>query len=602
MVASQQQKKTCLAGANLAPEEKILITCADLSITNIIYDLLKEENYPALIAESVDCMNGIIKNNRIALVILDILLPDGNGVDIIPEFKKHEQDMAVVILTGTADHKTGLSCICQGADEYLNRPVQNCELMNTIRRVLEKRRLSISNQLYQKQIEQASFQIQLIHELTMKMNNAYLDMTELDEILQTILVGITAGEGLRFNRAFLAMFDDRQHILSGRLAIGPDRKEEGDRIWRDIRNGDLDFHNLLDNIKKHSFAKDIEVNRIVQAFSISAKESDHILIRAAREKKSINVVKGISEWPVPPELIGLLEEESFVIVPLYSPRRSLGVIIADHFVTNEEITPIQIRSLENFASQASLAIEHYHLHISMEEKIRELEKQQDMLVEAEKYSAVGQMAAQLAHSIRNPITSIGGTARLLAKKTDDPEQLKFFRMMIRESEKIEDTLEDIFNFVSTIQLQKKETLISSLLEKSLMLFYPAMHQQAIKHELQLPGTEIPINIDPDLIQQALVHLIRNAIEAMPDGGRLSIRIGQDVNADDKTIEIIIQDTGQGIKDSTLLFATDPFVTTKTAGTGMGLTMVKRIIKDHGGTLQIQQRISGGTRVIVGLSG
>ncbi len=584
----------------LAPDEKILIVDDDPVITNIIYNLLKEKNYTVLTADSVSNLNRIIKNNRIALVILDILLSDGSGMDILPELKQYDQDMAVVMLTAINDLQTGLTCIRHGADDYLTKPIQPDEFINIIRRVLDKRRLIISNHNYQQQIEQSTFQIQLIHELTMKMNNAYLDMTELDEILQTILVGITAKEGLQFNRAFLAMFDDRQ-CLSGRLAIGPDRKEEGNRIWSDIRNKKLDFNNLLDNIKTHSFAKDIEVNRIVRALSVSAEESDHILIRAAKERKSVNVVQGKSEWPVPPELIGLLQEESFVIVPLYSPRRSLGVIIADHFITNKEITPRQICSLENFASQASLAIEHYHLHTAMEDKIMELEKQQNMLIESERYSAVGQMAAQLAHSIRNPITAIGGAARLLAKKTDNREQLKFLRMMVREAEKIENTLEDIFNFISTSQPEKKETLLSSLLEKTLVLFYPAMQQQIIKYELKVPATESQVLIDPDLIQQALVHLIRNGIEAMPDGGRLSIRIEQDKNKNDKKTEIIIQDTGMGIKDNTLLFATDPFVTTKISGTGMGLAMVKRIIRNHGGDLQIQQRISGGTRIIVALA-
>ncbi len=599
MAASRQYYPPCPIESPLAPEEKILIVDDDSDITRILKHFLKEQNYPTITADSAAKLKEVIKNNNIALIILDILLPDGNGLDLLPELKQHDQNMAVIMLTGITDLQTGLACIRQGADDYLTKPVQPNDFTNNIKRVLDKRRLTINNHLYQQQIEQTTFQIQLIHELTMKMNNAYLDMTELDEILQTILVGITAEEGLRFNRAFLAMFDNRQQVLAGRLAIGPDRKEEGNRIWRDIKNRDLDFHNLLDNIKKHSFAKDIEVNRIVQALSINARESDHILIRAAKERRSVNVVQGKSEWPVPPELIGLLQEESFAIVPLYSPRRSLGVIIADHFVTNEEITPLQIHSLENFASQASLAIEHYHLHTSMEDKINELEKQQDMLIEAERYSAVGHMAAQLAHNIRNPITSIGGTARLLAKKTDDPKQLKFLRMMVREAEKIEDTLEDIFNFISTIELEKKEVFLSSLLEKSLMLFYTAMQHQTIKYELILPENETPLLLDPDLIQQGLVHLMRNGVEAMPDGGRLSIRVEQDEN--NKTTEIIIQDTGRGIKDSTLFFATDPFVTTKISGTGMGLTMVKRIIKDHGGTLQIQQRISGGTRIIVGLT-
>ncbi|HHB77112.1 MAG TPA: GAF domain-containing sensor histidine kinase, partial [Desulfobulbus sp.] len=320
----------------------------------------------------------------------------------------------------------------------------------------------------------------------------------------------------------------------------------------------------------------------------------------------IQVINGKSAWPVPPELLGLLQEESFVVVPLYSPGRSLGVIIADHFVTGEPITETLVRDLESFASQASLAIEHCRLYMAMEDQIRELkavtrelEQNKDLLVEAERYSAVGHMAAQLAHKIRNPITSIGGTARLLARKTNDQEWLKFLNMMTAEVIKIETTLEDLFNFVETVQPEKEPVALRELLTRSLMLYYSSMKKQNISHRLITPEPGPVLRLDRKLMHQAFVHLIRNSIEAMPEGGSLKITV---TPSDEKAIRILFEDTGPGIADANIALATDPFFTTKTFGTGMGLTLVKRIIKDHQGSLVIERRKSGGTRCILQLPG
>lgn len=589
--------------ALLEPGEQILIVDDYPDIVLLLQEFLREQGFPTLVASSAAELRQVVREHNIALFLLDIGLPDADGKELLPELKENSRDAAVIMLTAVTDLQTALDCIRQGADDYLTKPVRFNEFLNTIHKVLERRRLSINNRRYQKEIEQARFRIQLLHELTIKMNSAYLSLTELDEILQAILVGITAEEGLQFNRAFLALFDEQKQALIGRLAIGPGRREDGGRIWHDIQARNLQFHDIIANIKEHLFNDDSEVNRIVQALYVNASDTEHILIRAARERKSVNVVNGKSPWPVPPELLGLLQEESFVIVPLYSPSRSLGVILADHFVTETPIPESRIHDLESFASQASLAIEHSRLYMAMENKIRELEtvtheleQNRDLLVEAERYSAVGHMAAQLAHKIRNPITSIGGTARLLAKKTSNPDWVKFLNMMTNEAAKVETTLEDLFNFVETIQPQKEPVALFELLNRSLMLFYPSMQKQNIEYEILKSSPEPVLNLDRKLLNQAFVHLIRNSIEAMPDGGKITISIEQT----DDFVHIILDDTGTGIADANLNLATDPFFTTKTFGTGIGLALVKRTIKDHAGSLEIQRRATGGTRVIIRL--
>jgi signal transduction histidine kinase/DNA-binding response OmpR family regulator len=602
--ANHHPTSVTLPDNQLLEEGEIILIVDDYpDIVFLLQEFLEQHGFSAVTAGSAEELRRVMKEQTVALALLDIGLPDADGTELIPEIKAAYEDTAIIMLTAVTDLETALECLRLGADDYLTKPLQFGPFLETLRKVLEKRRLTINNARYQRQIEQAHFRIQLLHELAMRMNSAYLSMTDLDEILQTILVGITAEEGLKFNRAFLALFDRDGRVLEGRMAIGPGCRKEAGRIWQEMQSRNLQFSEILDSIKNHCFTEDSGVNRIARALRVSADETDHLLIRAAGERKTVNVVNGQSDIDVPPELIGLLQEDCFVVVPLYSPGRSLGVIIADHFVTGKRIDPDLILALESFAGQASLAIEHCNLYMAMEHKIQELEtvtqeleKNKDLLVETERYSAIGHMAAQLAHNIRNPITSIGGTARLLARRTKDPEWLKFLNMMTREAAKIEHTLEDLFSFVEERAPKLEAVHLYQLLNKSLMLYYNTMQKLGIEYELILPDDEPDLMADLQLLRQVFVHLIRNAVEAMAGGGRLVL----EVQVEDALVKIFVRDSGVGIAGADLERAADPFYTTKTFGAGIGLALVKRIIGDHGGDLIIRKRKSSGTEAIVSL--
>jgi signal transduction histidine kinase/DNA-binding response OmpR family regulator len=582
-------------------DECIVIVDDYPDLVILVQDFLGQRGLTTVIADSADSLHRRLVEHKVALVLLDIGLPDADGTALLPELKRDDPDLAVIMLTAVTDLQTALACLRYGADDYLTKPVGFTELLATVHRVLEKRRLTIRNRWYQRQIEQATFRIQLAHALAMKMNTAYLSTMELDEILHAILIGITAEEGLRFDRAFLALFDESGVILEGRLAIGPGSREEGLPAWSGLerqagRSLNFDFKARRDAQSAHA-----EINRIVRALRIEARDSEHILIRAVRNRKSINVIGGQCAHAVPLELLGLLQEDSFVIVPLFSPSRALGVLIADHFVSRAPIGEEQIQALESFASQASLAIEHCRLYVTMERKIKELEevtselqKNKDLLVETERYSALGHMAAQLAHSIRNPITAIGGTARLLARKVENPEWLQFLSMMAAEAGKIEKILEDLFNFVEQSKPVLERTHLLPLVRKALLLHFNALNNRNITKTFIFPERDPLVRVDPRQIQQALVHLIRNSIEAMPQGGELTVNVAEE----NERVVIALSDTGQGMSREDLGHATDPFYTTKMVGAGMGLALVRRIIQDHEGELILASDAHRGMRATI----
>ncbi len=577
--------------------EKIVIVDDSPEIVILLEHYLTRQNFSVLTAHSAQELYSIFNTQDVALILLDIGLPDKNGKEILADLAPNHPDLGIIMVTGTTDIQTALDCLRLGADDYLTKPVNLQDFIRTVHNTLKKRRLAIDNRTFQLELEATNFRTQFLHQLNLKMNSVYLSTVELDSILHAILIGITSQEGLKFNRAFLALFDEAHSTLTGRLAIGPSSREDAGRLWKDIEDKNLKLHDILNTIGEDNGNKDIEVNRIIKNLKIPADDHEHILIKSCNERRSILVEDGSAQnYSVSKDLMSLLGASNFVITPLYSPSNSLGVIIADNLITRKFIYEVDVHSLEIFASQASLAIEHSHLYRDMTEKIeeleivtQELEKNQDLLIEAERYSTLGYISAQLVHAIRNPITSIGGTARLLAKRANDPKTLKFLNIMAKETTKIESTLEDLFSFVEDSPLKINIHSIHPLIRKSVMIFYGAMKNSGIHYQLNLCSSDPSLNIDSRKIRQVFLHLIRNAVEAMPSGGRLEVTTKETSHH----FIVTIEDSGIGVGEEHVAKITNPFFTTKTYGTGLGLTLVEQILELHDADFTLKQAESGG---------
>ncbi len=541
---------------------------------------------------------------HIALVLLDIRLPGQNGNEILRDIATADPDLGIIMVTGTTDIDIALDCLRQGADDYLPKPISVDQLYYIVQNTLKKRRLAINSRIFQEELESTNARMRFLHHLTLKMNTAYLNTVELQGILQAILVGITSDDGLRFNRAFLALYSKDGTSLDGKIAVGPASREHAGQVWDSIKEKGLQLDDILATIQRKTIPEDIEVNRIIQTLKVSTAEENHVLLQASRMKRSILVKNGRAEGcRVPDELIAILKETHFVVVPLYCPDKALGVMIVDNFVTGATITPEDINGLEIFASQASLAIEHSHLYADMTEKIaelelvtQELEKSKDLLVEAERLTAIGQMSAQLLHTIRNPLTSIGGTSRLLTKKISDPYLANFLRIITQESAKIEIILEDLFSFVEDTELTLGNHALFTLIRKSVMIFYTTMKSAKVKYSLALEGPGPVLAVDENKIRQVFFHLIKNSLEAMPNGGELQIKAKED----EQSVTIYLTDSGPGIPTETLDYVKDPFFTTKTYGNGIGLALVEQTIVAHGGEFSIHDAPGGGTLATVRL--
>ncbi|MGW8193957.1 MAG: response regulator [Desulforhopalus sp.] len=604
-IASPQSGISSLSPAELlSPGEVVAVIDDSPDIIIILSHYLTSQGIAVVRGSNSRDLKELLTTQDVALVLLDIGLPDQDGNEILSEIVPAFPDLGIIMVTGSTDIQVALECIRRGADDYLTKPVSLKQFTHTIENTLKKRRLSINNRIYQQHLQQANKRMRFLHHLNLKMNTAYLNTVELRGILQAILIGITSDEGLRFNRAFLALYNEESRFLEGQIAIGPVKSAAAELSLKIHPGEDLELEDILENIRKENVYQEGELSRLIQSLRIAPEENDHVLIYASNIKRTVQVENGHAPGcRVPESLIDILGESSFVVVPLYSPRRGFGVIIVDNSVSKVPINSSDIYDLETFASQASLAIEHSHLYAAMAEKIEalelvteELEKSKDLLIEAERASTIGRMSAQLLHSIRNPLTSIGGTSRLLARKTQDPYVSNFLHIITEEASKIEVILENLLCFVESGDLHLAFHPLYALIRKTVMIFYTTMKEKNIEYRLDLDGPEPELAFDEQQIRLVFIHLIRNSIEAMDQGGLLQVSAEEDTDG----VIISLTDSGPGIPEDVMNHVKDPYFTTKTQNVGMGLALVEKIVADHRGQFALHGGESRGTTASVRL--
>lgn len=227
--------------------------------------------------------------------------------------------------------------------------------------------------------------------------------------------------------------------------------------------------------------------------------------------------------------------------------------------------------------------------------ISELKQIRERLATSERMAALGEVAAKVAHEIRNPLVSIGGFAQRLEHKLEG--NLKEYATIIaREVKRLEDILRDILGFVKEVRLSLTPVNINALLRDVLSLVETEIIEKGIT--LETVFAEVPdLPLDRDRMREAFLNIVNNATQAV--GNRGVIRILTHLL--DGYLVVEIQDTGKGISEKDLPFIFDPFYTTKSTGTGLGLAITRRIIEEHKGRIEVKTKIEEGTTVRVFLS-
>jgi signal transduction histidine kinase len=232
-------------------------------------------------------------------------------------------------------------------------------------------------------------------------------------------------------------------------------------------------------------------------------------------------------------------------------------------------------------------------------RVRQLEHR---LRRSDRLAAVGELAAGLAHEIKNPLTALVTFSRHLSRRFDDPEfRQKFQAVVPSELERINGIVEGLLALARPARFTFKPLRLPTLVERAIGLYTTRIEAQRIEVRRDY-GRDLPaIWADAEALYQALVNLVGNALDAMPHGGSLVLRAGWSDPVDapragpaGRRVAIEVEDGGAGIPPEVIERIFDPFFSTKDGGTGLGLSLTHKIIEDHGGAIDVRSTPGVGT--------
>ena len=226
----------------------------------------------------------------------------------------------------------------------------------------------------------------------------------------------------------------------------------------------------------------------------------------------------------------------------------------------------------------------------------ELSEKNKLLERKERLAALGEMAAGMAHEIRNPLGGKQLYASLLAKDVAAmPASAQLVNKIADGVRRLECLVSQVLQFAREIQINRSETDIANVVDFALELAGPKIAERNI--EVRISGERtLQADVDECLLGQAMLNLVLNAVDAMTDGGVLQVRIASAMgDGEGRQIRLVIRDSGPGIPAAILDRIFNPFFTTKDTGTGLGLAIVHRIVDAHDGTITVTNPPGGGAQ-------
>jgi two-component system, NtrC family, sensor histidine kinase HydH len=332
--------------------------------------------------------------------------------------------------------------------------------------------------------------------------------------------------------------------------------------------------------------------------------SDDVAARAARERRSIAVedVEQAAGEGIP-AFVHTLGEKALLALPLTSRDELVGVVLVDDTRGPRVFGPSLIELAEATCGQLSMAIANARLYESLWASYAELAATRAEMVKRERLAALGELSAIVAHEVRNPLgvifNAVASLRRLVPPQGDASMLLD---ILAEESDRLNRMVADLLDYTRPrepiLHPEHLDRVIQDALDAARLQGGPG--GQAVSVQMDVEPSLPPVPMDRRLIRQALINIIVNAIQAMPQGGVVRVNARREPHAGRESLRIDVTDQGMGIPAELLHRVFEPFFTTKAQGTGLGLAVVKRILEEHRGEIAVEGSQGQGTTFILRL--
>jgi two-component system nitrogen regulation sensor histidine kinase GlnL len=689
---------------------RILIIDDEETLCYFLRESLEEKGYQAAAAHTAGEGLKQLAGQDVDLVLLDLKLPDGEGLDVLSEIRRVDAGLPVIVLTGHAAVESAVRAMKLGAYDYLEKPINLAQLSSSVAEALDSRSRregvaqvvpserevtqaatdedaapetgeDVLNELgksaalsrKQRQLERKlhaaaildAVSSHLIRSLTVD-ELAERTAEELLRVPSVDMAAVFVGDGEEGDFVLAAQRRFPSHVweetalrrvsVDGVLAQAVARwdralplSEAGPDPWVDgvsaglgndvatalvpLRDG-RQLRGLMLLVRRGGRQFDQEevelfctsgerlasaVARTMQLGSLedrvnwlSGREADR---RRVLETMAVGVLAVDSQGrvrlvnPAGERLLGCREEE--VLNRGVEDLLGNGAAIVrdsiqrDLVYAHEEISVLRLggeavplemsvsplRGGEAGVSGAAVTLSDLRPLKEREEERRKLDRT----------SLLAEVAAVVAHEIRNPLAGMGaGIQHLMTKFEEGDGKHEALERVLKEGERVNAIIEDILLITRPPHLDLAPCDVAEVVQDSLNGWNTRARTRGVEVRRYLSPGLPPVKADRERLGHALTRLLSNALEAMPNGGDLEILVTGPPSGEAGYVDVEIRDTGVGIKREDMDKIFEPFYSTRTRGTGLGLTIAKRIIDEHGGEIDLESEEGGGTKVVVRL--
>jgi signal transduction histidine kinase len=301
-----------------------------------------------------------------------------------------------------------------------------------------------------------------------------------------------------------------------------------------------------------------------------------------------------SDFRLDSNVMQTLGVKCIMTVPLWSSSTMTGVLTVVNKKDGSCFDKHDLRLLTVFSNLVGTALQNASLYTDLMVKMKELHSAQERLVHSTKMAAIGELAANVAHEVNNPLTSVLGYTTHLLKTLDLPDSPKrVLEMMEQETLRVRKIIRNLLDFSRQKATWMQPSDIALPLKETAAFVQGAAESSSVRIHAEYSDSPVLVSIDANEMKQVFINIINNALQAMPEGGDLRIRLITD-GGQQAVIEFA--DTGAGILPGNMKKIFEPFFSTKENGdgTGLGLSISYRIVQNHGGRIEVESEVGMGS--------
>ena len=322
---------------------------------------------------------------------------------------------------------------------------------------------------------------------------------------------------------------------------------------------------------------------------------------AIRQRSPVRIEDALGSPEVNRAVSARFPQQSLLTIPLMLRDVPIGTIGVGDRNRKRRFTDAEVEQGLLIARQVAVAIDNARLFEDLKHSYHELSRAQQELVRRERLAALGELSAIVAHEVRNPLGAIFNSLATLKRSAPAKEEVRQLLGIVgEEAERLNRMVGDLLDFSRPHEVRRRPTALAEVIEGALSAAGRAFSTRALELRTDIPDDLPRATIDAQLIHQALLNLVMNAIQALPNGGTVTIRARLEPRGEPGFVRLEVEDDGPGIPPELADRVFQPFFTTRAAGSGLGLAVVKRIAEAHGAELTLESPPGRGASFVLTL--